>query len=241
MEPTQGMLSDALDKVFAQAKQLGWKVAFKSYALANEFDYRIPVWAKSQISKRVNGQIEWADPDFLRLQRAYVKLLGARYDGNPQLRWVEIPLVGAYQEAPYENKATDRIDTCLALLQPYVDFFPRTQLIHPFAGWKELTWAIWTTYSKIGWRHDGYGRSGIYDRIAKLTWTKIAAARQRAPVLGEFTDADATTRAGMVESYKVAQRTGVSFLRDNSGTAAFPVEHRTMLDYTAANPPVWTV
>jgi autotransporter-associated beta strand protein len=105
----------------------------------------------------------WDDPVYLAKMKAFIAAFGARYDGNPNLAFVDIRNYGNSGEfnGDYHGlKNTSQDSLQNNFIKPYVQAFTNTQLIIPWtAAWFDGKSAdpvyAWAVTQGVGIRRDG--------------------------------------------------------------------------------------
>ena len=103
----------------------------------------------------------WDDPVFLRKFKAFVRALGKRYDGNPDIAFIDIRSYGNWGEGHIGMlKAPGIVLTPPENLKdnyflPYFEAFPRTQLIVPWGSDMYASVYDWAVRRGAGIRRDG--------------------------------------------------------------------------------------
>ncbi|UJR53047.1 DUF4832 domain-containing protein [Dickeya zeae] len=210
LEPVEGRYNFQLvDAVFAQARQHqpAMGVGLRFMALDEPASgSKIPDWL---IQKGIKGEWtpdkktfvpDWDDPVFIEYSQRLLNAFGRRYDGNANLAYVDIGLVGSWGE--WHNSNFPSIKPLLerytpAQLNKYVTLFfnafpqsPKVMLISggdtlayavkQGAGWRADCWGDWHNFS-MGWSHmkDDYPARL---QAAEVAYPGFSAAWQRAPV-----------------------------------------------------------
>ncbi len=210
LEPQEGKYNFALvDEALAVAAQHqpAMNIGLRFMALDGpESGSKIPDWL---INKGIKGN--WTpdgktfvpdldDPIFLDYAQRLLKAFGQRYDGNPELAFLDIGMVGSWGEWHNSNFPTlkplqERYPP--ELLNRYVDMhftaFPNTPKIMLIsggdslvyaakkgAGWRADCWGDWRNFSPT-WSHM---RDDYPPRLdaAKSAWTGFSQGWQKAPV-----------------------------------------------------------
>lgn len=124
----------------------------------------------------------WTDSIFLSKLNAFVTTLGARYNGNPNIAFIDIRSYGNWGEQHlYELGGTALTSNQLKTLyiQPYKNAFPNTQLINPWGEAFYNDTYDWAVDQKIGMRSDGIFKYS--------TGSETVRAYQKAPSVFEYT------------------------------------------------------
>lgn len=171
LEPKEGVYDYSLiDHAFhvAAQHQPAMNVGLRIMALDEpQSGSKIPAWL---IAKGIKGQWvengktfvpDLTDPIFLSYARKLLMALGQRYDGNPELAYVDIGLVGSWGE--WHNSNFSSVPPLAKKyssdeLNRYVDMhfaaFPKTPKIMLISGGDSLAAA---TQKGAGWRADCWG------------------------------------------------------------------------------------
>ncbi len=137
-------------------------------------------WETGQTIKQVIPV--WTDSIFLSKLNAFVAALGARYNGNPNLAFVDIRSYGNWGEQHlYELGGVDLTSNQLKnfYIQPYKNAFPDTQLINPWGETFYNDTYDWAVDEGVGMRSDGIFK---YSNGSETT-----RAHQKAPSVFEYT------------------------------------------------------
>ena len=163
-----------IDAFIRQFKQYGKKTAFGVMSVSTGLgQYVTPKWvfdagasplAVPDDSSPTGQQIipkSWDDPVFLQKLKAFVQALGKRYDGDPDIAFIDIRSYGNWGEGhigmlkapgiiltPPENLKQN-------YLLPYIQAFPRTQLIVPWGSDLYASVYDWAVSRGAGMRRDG--------------------------------------------------------------------------------------
>lgn len=210
LEPQEGQYNFALvDEAFTEAArhQPAMNVGLRFMALDGpESGSKIPTWL---INKGIKGiwtpdgktfMPDLDDPIFMGYVQRLLNAFGQRYDGNPELAYLDIGMVGSWGE--WHNSNFPGVKPLLErytsqLLNRYVDMhfaaFPRTPKIMLISGGDSLVYAA---KKGAGWRADCWGdwrnfnatwshmRDDYPSRLeaAKSSWSGFSQAWQKAPV-----------------------------------------------------------
>ncbi len=137
-------------------------------------------WETGQTIKQVIPV--WTDTTFIKKLNQFVAALGARYNGNSNIAFVDIRSYGNWGEQHlYELGGVDVTSNQLKTLfiQPYKTAFPTTQLINPWGETFYNDTYDWTVDNQIGMRSDGIFK---YSNGSETT-----RAHQKAPSVFEYT------------------------------------------------------
>ena len=137
-------------------------------------------WETGQTIKQVIPV--WTDAVFLSKLHQFVAALGARYNGNPDIAFIDIRDYGNWGEQHlYELGGVNITSNQLKALfiTPYKNAFPNTQLINPWGETFYNDTYEWAVDHKIGMRSDGIFK---YSNGSETT-----RAHQKAPSVFEYT------------------------------------------------------
>lgn len=175
LEPRPGEIDEAfLDRMLAESRRAGQKLAFRvmccSTTPRNPYH---PAWLK-EIGGRViitrYGTTEGLevpdldDPVVLRAHLDFIRRLGARYDGHPDLDHVDLGSLGWWGEWHMSNSEPAKMPTVenqKAIIDAYVAAFTKTPLLMLIDGPEMLRYA---TERGTGWRADCLGDMGGFSR-----------------------------------------------------------------------------
>ncbi len=181
IEPEEGKYNwkpiDVLIKTFKQyGKKVGLGVINVSTGIG--YQYCTPKWVfdagaiplkLADSSSPTGFQIipkTWDDPVFLAKMHTFIKAFGARYNGNPNIAFIDIRDYGDWGECNGDVQKDSGIqNTTLECFQnnfllPYIKAFPNTQLIVPwtgawFHGHPANSVYKWAVSLGVGLRRDG--------------------------------------------------------------------------------------
>ncbi|MBW7981441.1 DUF4832 domain-containing protein [Enterobacillus tribolii] len=263
LEPQEGKINFALvDAAFAAAARHhpAMNVGLRVMALDEPASgSKIPDWL---IKKGIKGNRtpdgktfvpDLDDPVFIRYARQLLNALGQRYDGNPELAYLDIGLVGSWGE--WHNSNFPTLKPLLerytpAQLNRYVDMhfsaFPRTPKVMlisggaslPYAaqkgaGWRADCWGDWHNFSTT-WSHmrDDYPQRL---QAAQAAWPGFNQGWEKAPVsleicgyMAEWKSIQHYTREEVQASFDWALAQHVSTI--NLKSREVPKEYRDIVD-----------
>lgn len=263
LEPQEGKYNFALvDDAFAVAArhQPAMNVGLRFMALDDPASgSKVPDWL---INKGIKGN--WTpdgktfvpdldDPQFIKYATRLLAAFGKRYDGNPNLAYLDIGMVGAWGEWHNSNfPSVTPLDKRYTTeqLNRYVDMhfsaFPHTPKIMLISGGKTLAYAA---QRGAGWRADCWGdwhnftpdwshmRDDYPQRLqaAQQAWPGFNNAWQQAPVsleicgyMAEWQSVQHYTREQVQASFDWALAQHASTL--NLKSRPVPAEYRDILD-----------
>jgi hypothetical protein len=186
VEPEEGAFNwRPIDDFIAAFKAYGKKAAFGIICVSTGYgkQYDVPKWVfddgaeplaipdSSTPSKTQIVPKHWDDPVFLNKLHAFIKVFGDRYDGNPDVEYIDVRDYGNWGEGhigmlgndpniiltPPDNLQNN-------YFQPYFDAFPHTQLIIPWGSDLYDNVYDWAVAKGAGMRRDGilsqYSKNG---------------------------------------------------------------------------------
>lgn len=263
LEPVDGKYNFALvDGAFAVAAHHSpaMNVGLRFMALEEpDSGSRVPDWL---IKKGIKGT--WTpdgktfvpdldDPLFIKYAQRLLQAFGKRYDGNPELAYIDIGMVGSWGE--WHNSNFPTIKPLLERYTPdqlerYVDMhfaaFPHTPKIMLISGGETLARAV---KKGAGWRADCWGdwhnftpewshmRDDYPQRLAaaKASWSGFDDAWKKAPVsfeicgyMAEWRSVQHYTRKQVQATYDWALQHHASTL--NLKSREVPAEYRDIVD-----------
>jgi len=168
MEPEQGayrwdMLDKALEMARSREQSLILRIA--PYGTGEERD--VPQWYRTLVgeeqdwaySNPVNKwMVDPEDPRYARYFGGFIRALGQRYDGHPDLEAVDLSIVGAWGEGAGSELLSQA--TREALVSSYTDSFRKTPLIALLMDEKTNKYA--NSQIPVGWRVDCIGDLGFW-------------------------------------------------------------------------------
>ena len=189
---------EVIDDFIRQFKRHGKKIAFGVMNVSTGLgQYVTPKWvfdagaasvACPDASSPTGQQIipkTWDDPVFLQKMKAFIQALGKRYDGHPDIAFLDIRSYGNWGEghvgflnipdASPESYHTN-------YLQPYITAFPHTQLIVPYGHSGNNAVYDWAVTQGCGMRRDG-----ILSKWSK-DGSECLRAHGRQPAVFEYCD-----------------------------------------------------
>ena len=263
LEPIEGQYNFALiDNAFAVAAQHipAMNVGLRFMALEEpESGSRIPEWL---IKKGIKGS--WTadgktfvpdldDPVFIEYAQKLLNAFGKRYDGNPELAYLDIGMVGSWGE--WHNSNFSNVKPLLerytpAQLNRYVDMhfaaFPNTPKIMLISGGETLAYAA---KKGAGWRADCWGdwhnftqdwshmRDDYPQRLAAVqaafpgfsdNWKKAPISLEICGYMAEWQSVQHYTREQVQATYDWALQHHASTL--NLKSREVPAQYRDIVD-----------
>jgi hypothetical protein len=175
LEPEPGRIDYAfLDGVLTATHRAGQRLAFRVMCCSTSRNRPYhPAWLKKAGGKVLvvdyGNQKELAVPDLddpltLELHLDFIKRLGARYDGHPDIDHVDLGTVGWWGEWHMSSSKTGKMPTMAnreRIIDTYVEAFRKTPLLMLIGGRECLTYAA---RRGAGWRADCLGDMGGFSK-----------------------------------------------------------------------------
>ena len=182
LEPHTGQLNtNLIDQTLKEANDAGQKLAFRVKTCSPNLDMPNgpsktvrfhPAWLKVAGGREIlvdyNGSApvipipDFDDPATLKLHLDFIKRLGERYDGNPDLDHVDLGSVGWWGEWHLSRSKLGKmpsLENQMQVVNAYLAAFKKTPLIMLLNG-KECT--TYATQHGAGWRIDSLGDLGTF-------------------------------------------------------------------------------
>jgi len=179
IEPKQGLLNTWLiDQALKKAHDSGQKLALrvKCGTPSEVRGEAIPDWLKTlggkilQIDANPRNPTpahpltpfpDMDDPVVLNSHLELIRMLGARYDGHPDLDHVDLGSVGWWGEWHLEPGKMPAVENQMKIVNAYLEAFKKTPLLMLGAGGECIDYAI---RHGAGWRVDSFGDLGSATR-----------------------------------------------------------------------------
>ncbi len=166
IEPEPGRYNwELIDAALKTAKNRGQTLMLRVAPYGTEDDNDVPGWYREILgSEKGTMSLEkWRtnpeDPRYAQRFGGFIRALGARYDGNPDLESVDMALVGAWGEGAGSDLLSQK--TREALVNSYLDAFPKTLLVMLLTDEKTNQYGL--SRRDVGWRVDCLGDMGGFD------------------------------------------------------------------------------
>ena len=205
LEPKQGQLDAAfLDGVLRESRESGQTLAFRVMCCSTTPSHPYhPKWLKDiggsvVTTQRKDGPSvevpDLDDPAILTAHLDFIKRLGARYDGHPDIDHIDLGTVGWWGEWHMSGSANVSMPTAQhqqQIVDAYLEAFSKTPLVMLVGGREMLKYA---TQHGTGWRADclgdmgGFNKNWSHMRVGypeMLTEAKATDVWQTAPVAWE--------------------------------------------------------
>jgi len=176
-EPQPGKLDTAfLDKQLKESHDAGQRLAFRVMCCSTTpRDPYFPAWLKDAGGRIIETQYEKSaalpvpdldHPVVLERHLDFIKRLGERYDGHPDIDHIDLGSVGWWGEwhmSNSKNAGMPTLENQQKIVDAYLAAFKKTPLLMLIGGGKMLTYA---TQHDCGWRADCLGDMGGFSK----TW-----------------------------------------------------------------------
>jgi hypothetical protein len=189
---------DLLDQALATARARGQTLMLRIAPYGTGADTDVPAWyrtlvAGQDLEKKLpveKWRVHPENPLYVRHFGGLIRALGARYDGHPDLDLVDVSIVGAWGEGAGAEQLSE--PARMALLDCYLDTFPRTPLVLQLQDERAAHYAL--ARRPVGWRVDCLGDMGGFSKTwshmndyypQTLIQTGLQEAWRRAPVTME--------------------------------------------------------
>ena len=204
LEPEKGKIAyDFLDGVLKETREAGQKLAFRVMCCSTtRGEPYHPAWLKELGGRELQSDMGWwkiypipdmDDPIILDAHLDFIKRLGQRYDGHPDIDHVDLGSVGWWGEwhlSDSKNCKLPTLENRQKIVQAYLAAFQKTPLLMLVNGEECLTYA---TQHGTGWRADCLGDLGFLRKWSHMeqgypTWIREAGIQetwQTAPVAWE--------------------------------------------------------
>lgn len=187
LEPEPGKIDYTfLDKLLGETHKAGQKLAFRVMCCSTSkgLPYH-PAWIKDAGGKELIADYErrgpypipdMDDPVVLKLHLDFIKRLGKRYDGHPDLDHVDLGSIGWWGEWHLSHSKSCKLPTPenrMKVVDAYLAAFKKTPLLMLIGG-KECS--AYAAHQGTGWRADclgdmgGFGKSWNHMRKGYPVW-----------------------------------------------------------------------
>ena len=173
LEPVEGRIDFAeIDSLLAGARRAGQQLAFRVMCANTVWPsiyMWVPQWLKDKGCRgfdyryQNSGSLHWVpdmdDPIFQEAHFRFLRELGKRYDGHPDLGLMDIGTVGLWGEWHMSGTGVDlpSHETRQAIIDVYREAFPNTPKVMLIADENGMRHA---THNGCGWRADCLGDMG---------------------------------------------------------------------------------
>jgi len=173
LEPREGEIDfGRIDDLLAHARRAGQKLGFRVMCAATSQYYGSPEWLKEKGCKgyeyhyQGKGSFwvpEFEDPLFREAHFRLIRELGKRYDGHPDVDYVDIGSVGLWGEWHMSGTGVDMpsLETRLKIMDAYIEAFPNTPKLMLIGDIEGMRHAVGRG---CGWRADCLGDMGGFSQ-----------------------------------------------------------------------------
>ncbi len=239
-----GKLEQNWGNISTTGRRVGFRISAALPGVRGHSD--IPQWLVDQgIRMRaytIDGQYglapDWDDPQFLQAHHQFILALGARYDQDARVAWIDIGSYGFWGEwHVYLNDSLAASQTSKqAILEDYFAAFPTKPKVIAFDD--DFATAIVIAHGG-GIRNDCLGTAAANDwylsSLNQIDPTLNERAWKTAIITGEFCGGEAGAQQGTTTrfnlNYQFIQRTHWSFIGPAGGNlSSINEEHKNNLD-----------
>lgn len=168
LEPEPGRLNATLfEETLQQTRAAGQKLAFRVMCCspAPDAPYH-PRWLRGEISCDYQGKTvripDFDHPDVLKQHLDFIRRLGGKYDGHPDIDHVDLGSIGWWGEWHLSGSQQCKLPSLasrMAVVDAYLGAFRKTPLLMLLEGGECLKHA---TRHGAGWRADCLGDLGLF-------------------------------------------------------------------------------
>ncbi|MCK4879663.1 MAG: DUF4832 domain-containing protein, partial [Bacteroidales bacterium] len=168
MEPEQGKYRwDMLDMALKTARSRGQTLLLRIAPDGTGDERDVPDWYREKVGSNKNWKYrnpvnKWVvdpeDPRYVEYFGGFIRAMGDRYDGHPDLEAVDLSIVGAWGEGAGSELLSQH--TREALVDSYTDVFRKTPLIALLMDKETNMYA--NAQIPVGWRVDCIGDLGFW-------------------------------------------------------------------------------
>lgn len=174
LEPQAGQLNTTfLDKVLKETHDSGQKLAFRVMCCSTSRGRPYhPKWLTTLGGRELTAEYgmssfpipDMDDPAVLDRHLDFIKRLGAKYDGHPDIDHVDLGSIGWWGEWHLSGSKSSKMPTLenrMKVVDAYLAAFKKTPLLMLIGGKEYLTYA---TQHSAGWRADCLGDMGGFSK-----------------------------------------------------------------------------
>jgi hypothetical protein len=168
MEPEKEVYHwDMIDKALEIAAKRGQTLLFRIAPYGTGPEKDVPDWYRKMVGPRKDWKYnnpvnKWAvdpeDPRYAQYFGGFIRAMGERYDGHPDLEAVDLSIVGAWGEGAGSELLGQEARE--ALVDAYTESFQKTPLIALLMDEKTNKYA--NAHISVGWRVDCVGDLGFW-------------------------------------------------------------------------------
>jgi len=175
LEPEPGKIDcDFLDRELRQSRESGQQYAFRVMCCSTSRGQPYhPAWLKTVGAKELQAEYgkeapfpipDMDDPVVLEKHLDFIRRLGARYDGHPDIDHIDLGSIGWWGEWHLSGSKSAKLPTLenrKRVVDAYLAAFPKTPIVMLIGGRECLTYAA---QHGAGWRADCLGDMGGFSR-----------------------------------------------------------------------------
>ncbi|MBW7998332.1 MAG: DUF4832 domain-containing protein [Candidatus Glassbacteria bacterium] len=152
-----------IDRALKLATERGQRLMLRIVPYGNRRDADIPQWLRDEIGpsgELPHGywRVDHEDPRYIRALTEMAAAVGRRYDGHPDLEFVDIGIVGFWGEGAGSALLSE--PTRRKLVDAYLDAFEETQLVMLLTDRRTNSYGV--SQRNVGWRVDCLGDLGFW-------------------------------------------------------------------------------
>lgn len=152
-----------IDRALKQAKERGQRLMLRIVPYGNHRDADIPQWLRDELGTQGElphefWRVSHEEPEYIRAMTEMVAAVGVRYDGHPDIEFVDIGIVGFWGEGAGSELLSE--DARRKLVDAYLSAFKKTQLVMLLTD--EATNSYGVSQRNVGWRVDCLGDLGFW-------------------------------------------------------------------------------
>jgi len=167
LEPEEGQYHwEHFDNALQTARERKQQLLIRVAPYGNNLpETDVPDWFREMIgddykdqSKVKHWQVDHENPKYIYHFGKFIREMGKRYDGHPDLHAVDLSIIGAWGEGEYTHLLSE--NTMKGLVDAYIESFPRTPLIMQLSDYHSNQYGL--SKAKVGWRVDCLGDLGFW-------------------------------------------------------------------------------
>lgn len=186
IEPNKGEYDfSMIDSAIQQFSELGMQIALRITS-AETSRYSTPQWVFDEGCKSFiygengmdpNGPYmipDFDDPVYLEYQKKFVAEFGKRYNGNPNIAFVDVGNLGVWGEGhTYTSGVNYTKETAQTCIDMYKDAFPDTKVFVMNMTQKYDQLIDYVIENGLGWRNDGFWVYNSYLYVPKEQYERF--------------------------------------------------------------------
>ena len=161
---------DLIDKALETARQRNQSLMLRIAPYGTGTENDVPGWYREMVGEKKDlperkWQVDPEHPYYVKHFAGFIRKLGKRYDGHPDLESVDVSIVGAWGEGAGSDLLRQK--TREALVDSYTDSFKKTHLVMLLTDRKTNMYGL--SKADVGWRVDCLGDMGGFSP----TWSHM--------------------------------------------------------------------